>query len=65
VVTHYVEVPQPPITGYCKRCARCWVYESTEDYAVVSPSGVTHIGADYGITACGIDATGERWWWRL
>jgi hypothetical protein len=41
------------------------VYESEDDYAVVSPSGVKHIGGDYGFTACGFDATGPTWWWPL
>lgn len=57
--------PRPEVRGYCKRCARCWDYEDESDYGVVSPSGVMHIGEDGGNTACGIDATGDKWWWRL
>jgi hypothetical protein len=59
------EIPMPPVKSYCRLCARCWVYESEDDYAVVSPSGVKHIGGDYGFTACGFDATGPTWWWPL
>lgn len=59
------ERPQPEIRRYCLRCARTWQYERPEQYAVVSPAGVAHIGSDYGRTACGIDATGDTWWWRL
>jgi len=59
------EVPQPEIKSYCRRCARAWVYEHEDQYGVVSPKGVAHIGEDYGMTACGIDATDEKWWWRL
>lgn len=32
---------------------------------VVSPTGCAHFGADYGITACGRDATPDGWWWPL
>lgn len=50
------------IVGYCKVCRI-----ASDDWPppVVSPAGVVHHGADYGMTACGKDATGPRWWWRL
>jgi hypothetical protein len=57
--------PQPKIRAYCRRCARTLGYERPEQYAVVSPDGVAHIGADYGRTACGVDATRDPWWWPL
>jgi hypothetical protein len=49
----------------CKRCYPEQPRVSEIDVWLVSPRGVVHHGADYGMTACGIDATGERWWWRL
>jgi hypothetical protein len=36
-----------------------------EAFEVVSVTGIAHIGADYGTTNCGIDATGEDWWWPV
>lgn len=55
---------RPTIHRPCKRC------KVTEDevrggYVVVSPRGVAHHGADYGMTVCGSDATGDNWWWPL
>lgn len=32
---------------------------------LLSPSGVVHHAADFGMSECGHDATGEGWWWRL
>lgn len=55
----------PEVKGYCKRCRRDPYGRHDEAFAVVSPTGITHIGEEYGETACGIDATGENWWWRL
>jgi hypothetical protein len=57
------ETSQPEIKSYCRRCTRSRYYE--DDYGVISPKGIAHIDEDYGMTACGIDATGEKWWWRL
>jgi hypothetical protein len=50
-------------------CKRCYpdqpeIAAITEIY-LVSPTGVVHHGADFGVTGCGIDATGPNWWWRL
>jgi hypothetical protein len=53
------------VTGLCKLCAKSWPHPNHTHYAVVSPTGVAHVGADYGMTACGKDATGEDWWWEL
>jgi len=51
------------VVKYCARCARMW--EGGEEVEVVSPAGVAHCGNDYGLTLCGIDATGAGWWHRL
>jgi hypothetical protein len=58
-------IPRPEIARYCARCRRCWDYTDERAYQVVSPTGVCHVGADYGMTLCGIDATGPKWWWPL
>lgn len=55
------------VLDFCRNCERTWEGrddDEHESFAVVSPLGVAHIGADYGETACGIDATGEDWWWQ-
>jgi hypothetical protein len=61
------ETPQPEIRSYCRRCARTWppTSDDGDEFFIVSPTGIAHVGEDYGMTACGIDATGETWWWRL
>lgn len=59
------EVPMPHVRSYCKRCRRCVYGKDDEAFAVVSPNAIAHMGEDYGMTACGIDATGDGWWWRL
>ncbi len=55
------------VTGRCGRCERTNTFIFSPGWVgcVVSPSGVMHIGVEYGMTACGIDATGPDWWWRL
>jgi hypothetical protein len=35
-----------------------------EGRVIVSPQHVAHFG-DEGMTECGKDATGEKWWWPL
>lgn len=53
-----------------RACSRCWERGSTpagvlgEDGLVVSPNGVAHQAGELGDTACGVDATGDDWWWR-
>lgn len=61
------------VVRLCERCRRAaWSFDAhppqrAADVAVVSPAGVAH--APHfdveGETACGIDATGPAWWWRL
>ena len=53
------------ITGHCGNCERTHVYIFDPKHmgTVVSPAGVLHVGAEYGLTACGVDATGDEWWW--
>jgi hypothetical protein len=49
----------------CKRCQLSYAAFLRSSQGVVSANGIEHIGADYGMTECGIDATGDRWWWPL
>ena len=30
---------------------------------IVSPRGIAHESRGYGVTDCGVDATGPGWWW--
>lgn len=59
-----VEVERPVVQRLCERC---YTREATwlRSEQIVSPQGVAHIGQDGGTTACGIDATGDNWWWPL
>jgi hypothetical protein len=55
------------VLTFCRRCARTWtVFEHGGEVQIVSPGGTGHSGAEHneGYTACGIDATGDEWWWR-
>lgn len=55
--------PRPEIKQVCQRCK---VVEADFDRgAVVSPDGFAHYGKHDGMTVCGIDATGDAWWWPL
>jgi hypothetical protein len=60
----YAEQARPVIRRGCKRCG-----VKDEDIRrgaiIVSPSGLAHFGEDNGDTSCGIDATGNNWWWPL
>lgn len=58
------EIPRPDINSGCFRCG---VTNASIDNnrVVVSPTGKAHYGRDYGDTECGIDATGDGWWWPL
>lgn len=47
----------------CRRCAIVDPSASEHHFTVISKHGTAHIGVDYGMTACGIDATGPTWWW--
>lgn len=52
------------VLGRCKRCEATMAERGTHDpFLVISPKGKAHIGDDYGMTACGLDATGDEWWW--
>lgn len=56
---------RPKIKNLCKRCRpRIYYGDLSGNRLVVSPQGTAHWG-DGGDTACGIDATGGRWWWPL
>lgn len=58
------EVPRPPIKRACGRCdVRSGAID--DNLVIVSPRGIAHFGEDYGDTSCGIDATGDGWWWPL
>ena len=63
------------VLGYCRSCATTddspigWGTTRPfdwEDVHIVSPSGTVHLSHWDGCdrTACGKDATGERWWHR-
>ena len=47
-----------------RSCLRCQV-DADDPWFVVSPAGIAHHGAANGHTDCGIDATGDGWWWPL
>jgi len=57
-------VPMPEIKGMCSRCGvtEADVYRVA---VVVSPNRIAHFGTNCGDTACGVDATGSKWWWPL
>lgn len=65
VVTFEETGAERMVLGLCKLCAKSWPEPEPEDYGIVSPTGVAHVGADYGMTVCGKDATGREWWWQL
>ena len=48
-------------------CSRCYPRRKLAEIEIrlVSPRGVVHESEDYGMTACGRDATGPKWWWAL
>jgi hypothetical protein len=62
------------VTGFCERCQRSVSQgnhtrrmSDYSDVMIVSPSGLAHAGHEihHERTACGLDATGPDWWWRL
>lgn len=59
-------LPRPPIKSLCLRCGvTAWAVDA---YVVlVSATGKAHFANGFGSgdTACGIDATGDNWWWPL
>ena len=57
------EVPRPQVAGNCQRCGVSDA-DVEQNRVVVSPAGWAHFG-DGGDTSCGVDATGDNWWWPL
>ena len=54
------------VTRPCKLCyLGLKSLEQVDTIWLVSPTGIVHHATDYGTTACGKDATGPNWWWRL
>ncbi len=53
------------VLGLCRLCEKSWPTPEPHHYAVVSPRGTAHVAEDYGMTACGRDGTGAKWWWKL
>lgn len=60
------------VLSRCVRCERTvklpngkFERGALEAFEIVSRTGIAHIGADYGMTSCGIDATSEGWWWPV
>lgn len=66
-VTVQVREGKVPRYKRVRGCKRCHVsdFHIRSRMVVISPTAVAHFGADYGETECGIDATGDRWWWPL
>lgn len=60
-VVHWEDDPSKTrlVTGYCQRCDT-----AGDDFEIVAPTGTAHHSGDEGKTRCGIDATGNDWWWR-
>lgn len=52
------------VTTWCKRCR---VMPDDWPDVIVSPAGTAHLqGASTDAkTLCGIEADGDRWWWKL
>jgi hypothetical protein len=56
------------VVRLCSRCQKSGSLHDINDVFIVSPSGVGHLGGDWAkpeCTSCGIDATGDNWWWRM
>ena len=55
----------------CRRCERVVHGDKWDSprvfWEVVSPAGTEHIAGEdgFGTTGCGIDASGDDWWWQL
>lgn len=59
------EVPKPAVVRQCKVCGNAWWAKGRPWTGIVSPRRVEHIGLNDGLTVCGKDATGDKWWWPL
>lgn len=57
------EWPRPPVSRLCQRCG-CEPLDFHAGRVIVSPTGVAHFGRN-GVTHCGVDGTGDEWWWPL
>lgn len=56
------------VTSPCGQCRRTMEIEGEDGYAaftVISPTGLAHVGADYGQTLCGRDGTKDGWLWPM
>lgn len=51
------------VTGQCKVCSRMHPTLPLRPARLVSPSGLSHHGSEWGTTSCGKDASGPDWWW--
>lgn len=59
------ETPRPDVRGKCKRC-NPHSDDVRQNRVIVSSAGTAHLGDGYrGETKCGIEATGDAWWWPL
>ena len=66
IVTFEETGEQRAVKSVCARCAKMhWVPLQLTDVDIVSRNGIGHVGDEYGMTLCGIDATGDRWWHKL
>lgn len=52
------------VTGLCRRCEKAAFPWQLETQGVISPNGLEH-HTDHDSTLCGMDATGEHWWWPV
>lgn len=68
------EQKERTVKGFCENCQRSVSQgnltrrmRTIEEVTIVSPSGIAHAqhedGTEY--TACGLNAAGLDWWWRL
>ena len=62
-VVHWAEEPERKrmVLGLCGNCGR-----TSKEYELLSPAGTAHVQREYPdetYTLCGLDATGENWWW--
>ena len=66
-VVHFEETgEQREVQRPCKRCSTTEA-DVLSGYIIVSPTGVAHHSHfdKSGTTECGLDATGDEWWWPL
>lgn len=65
---------QRVVRAFCENCQRSVSQgnhtrrmTTIDEVTIVSPSGIAHAQHELHSerTACGLDATGVMWWWRL